>query len=400
MLKVLTYTSLFPNHEQPNHGIFVENRLRHLAETGEVDFTVVAPVPWFPFKGRVFGRYATFARVPGKEIRQGVQVWHPRYPTVPKIGMGISPWLMAKGTLRFVENLVENLGGIDLIDAHYFYPDGVTAALIADRLGVPIVITGRGTDLNYLPKFRKPNQLIKQAIKQCDAMVTVCSALSVPLIELGADPTKVHVRRNGVDLNMFMPKPREDSRRKLGVDGLVLASVGQLIERKGHHLIIEALPSIPGATLIIAGGGAELSSLKSMAKQLGVEDRVRFVGNVPHETLVEVYNASDILVLASSREGWANVLLEAMACGTPVAATRIWGTPEVVTNDVAGRLIPKRSSSAIAETIRDLITHLPDRNATRAYAEQFSWDETTSGLIELFKSISQQPNCNARINSN
>jgi glycosyltransferase involved in cell wall biosynthesis len=164
-------------------------------------------------------------------------------------------------------------------------------------------------------------------------------------------------------------------------------TVGYLIERKGHHLVIEALQRLPQFQLVVVGSGPERKALDDLAQRLGVAERVQFVGTVPQSELYLYYSAADVLVLASSREGWANVLLEAMACGTPVVATRIWGTPEVVTAPVAGRLAGERTAGALSEAVRDLFGNLPSRSDVRRYAEQFGWAETTQGQIELFRSI-------------
>jgi teichuronic acid biosynthesis glycosyltransferase TuaC len=199
---------------------------------------------------------------------------------------------------------------------------------------------------------------------------------------------KVRVLRNGVDLKLFSPpRDREAARRRFGLTGPTMVSVGALIERKGHHITIGALPNLPGVRLLLAGKGAEQANLEALAKRLGVADRVSFLGQQGHEVLPELYAAADLSVLSSSREGWANVLLESMACGTPVVATAIWGTPEVVAVPEAGRLMAARTAEACAEAVKALLADPPDRAATRAYAEGFSWDATTQGQIELFQSI-------------
>jgi glycosyltransferase involved in cell wall biosynthesis len=263
----------------------------------------------------------------------------------------------------------------------------VAAALLARRLGKPLVITGRGTDLNLLPRWRRVRRMIRWAAERADACITVSAALREVLIELGIDAGKVRVLRNGVDLVTFAPRNREAARRAWGLEGPTIASVGHLIERKGHDHVIAALPALPDVRLLIAGDGPERRRLESLAAELGVAERVRFAGTVPHERLTEVYNAVDALVLASSREGWPNVVLEALACGTPVVATRVWGTPEIVTQPEAGLLLDERTPAAIAAGMRRLLAAPPDRAATRRFAERFSWDETTAGQIELFRSI-------------
>ncbi len=387
-LRILTVSHLYPNAEMPHFGVFVENRLRHLVASGAVESRVVAPVPWFPLGWPGLGAYARWARVPVLEERFGITVDHPRYAVLPKVGMLLQPAAMAAALRRHVARQCRGGAGIDLVDAHYFYPDGVAAVRLARALGKPVVVTARGTDLNLLPeKHPIVRRLIVRAAEEADALVTVCAALKDVLVGLGLPEEKVTVLRNGVDLELFRPLPREGLRAALGLAGPTLLSVGHLIERKGHHLVIEALADLPGHTLLVAGEGPERRALEGLAAQRGVAGRVRFLGAVPHARLAELYAAADVLVLASSREGWANVLLEAMACGTPVVATALWGTPEVVDAPAAGRLMPERSAAAVAAAARALLADPPERTATRLHAERFSWEATTAGQLALFRRV-------------
>lgn len=386
-LRLLTFSTLFPNAAAPHHGVFVENRLRHLVASGEAESRVIAPVPWFPSSNPRFGTYATYAAAPRREVRHGIEVDHPRYPLIPKIGMTVAPALLYSWSLPAVRRLLRSGYDFDLIDAHYFYPDGVAAALIARRLGKPVTITARGTDINLIPEYSLPRRQILWAADRADGMITVCQALKDEMVELGIPAERIVPLRNGVDLDLFLPGDREALRRKYGLDGPTLISVGHLISRKAHDLVIEALPHLPEFRLLVAGEGPEDAALRALAEKLQVANRVSFLGRRPHEELPGLYAAADVLVLASSREGWANVLLEAMACGTPVVASNVWGTPEVVAAPEAGRLMRERSGIAIAEGVRDLFAALPDRAATRRYAEGFSWEATTQGQLDLFRSI-------------
>lgn len=388
-MKILLFSSLYPSAARPIHGVFVETRLQELLKTGAVQAKVVAPVPWFPLKSPRFGEYAQFAATPHFEERNGVDVHHPRYLLLPKVGMNLAPDAMARSALPVIRKLMADGFDFDLIDAHYYYPDGVAAMLLSKWLGKPFVVTARGTDLNLIPEYPKPRRRILETAAAASASIGVCQALMDTLAQLGADRDKLHTLRNGVDLNRFVPEDVQAARTRLGLalDGTYLLSVGHLIERKGHHIAIEAMPHLPDVTLLIAGGGADLPVLQSQAKALGVADRVRFVGVVPHAELKWWYSAADALTLCSSREGWANVLLEAMACGTPVVATNIWGTPEVVSTPAAGQLMQSRTGSALATAWQALMHNKPPRAATRAHAERFSWDATTQGQLDLFSQI-------------
>jgi glycosyltransferase involved in cell wall biosynthesis len=392
-ISVLTFSTLYPNREMPYHGIFVENRLRSLLGSGEVAALVVAPVAWFPFGHQMFGRYATFARVPGEELRHGVTVLHPRYPLIPRVGMSSAPFLMYAALRHLLAEILKARFRFDLIDAHYFYPDGVAAVLLGRSLGKPVVITARGTDVNLLPEYRMPRRLVRWAAAQAAGLITVSEALRERLLELGVPGSRIQVVRNGVDLELFAPRDRAAARRELGLDadGPVVLSVGWLIPRKGHDLAIRAVAAMPEVTLVIVGEGPEATSLQRLADQLGSSERVRFLGSMPQEQLARVYSAADVLLLASSREGLPNVVLEALACGTPVVASAVWGTPEIVAAQAAGRLVQERTPAAFAAAIRDLLAAPPARAAVRAYAERFAWGPTTAGQLRLFRSVLNCP---------
>jgi glycosyltransferase involved in cell wall biosynthesis len=370
-LRLLTFSTLYPNPAQPNHGVFVENRLRHLVASGAAESAVLAPVPWFP------GRAPGMSAVPAEESRHGLTVCHPRFAAPPGLGMYSNPLALYGAARRVLRRLLDAGARFDAIDAHYLYPDGVAAVWLGRRFGLPVVITARGSDASQLPHYAVPGRLIRQAIAGADALIAVSAGLAEGLVALGAPPGKVTVLRNGVDLGLFRPPAdRAALRAELGLEGPVLLSVGLLIERKGHHLTVEALRELPGHTLLVAGEGPERASLLALAERLGVAGRLRLLGAQPHARLPQIYGAADVMVLASSREGWANVLLESMACGTPVVASPAWGSREAVTAPEAGLVLEART-----------ITSPPDRGATRAYAERFGWEETTAGQLALFRRV-------------
>ena len=386
MIRILTFSTLFPNLKQPHHGVFVETRLRHLVESGKVDASVVAPVPWFPFRHPRFGTYSHYSAIPAEETRHGLRIRHPRYPVIPKIGMTIAPLLLAQAMKPVIGKILDE-NDIDLIDAHYFYPDGVAALKLGRYFNKPVVITARGTDINLIPQHNLPRKMILWAAKNAAASITVCEALKTEMVAMGASAEHIHPIRNGVDLDLFQPIDRDTQRAAFGLDQFTLLSVGLLQPRKAHDLVIGALPMLPDVRLYIAGDGPERNNLNALAASLGVTDRVTFLGSVSQSGLRQYYGAADALVLASSREGWANVLLESMACGTPVIASNVWGTPEVVREHAAGLLLKERTAASIADAVTALRANPPARTATRQYAEQFSWAETTDKQIALFNRV-------------
>ena len=386
-MKILTFSTLYPDAARPHHGIFVETRLRHLLESGRVESRVVAPVPWFPSGHPRFGHYAAHARVPRAEVRHGIQVLHPRYPLLPKIGMTLAPLLLARAVRPVLERIAREGYAFELIDAHYFYPDGVAAAMLGRSLGKPVVITARGSDVNLLAQFALPRRMILWAARRAAALITVSAALKTALVRLGAEAGKITVLRNGVDTRMFHPVDRAVERARLGLSGTVLLTVGNLVENKGHDLVLGALRELPETTLLVIGEGEDAANLRTLARWLGIAERVRFLGAMPQEELAVYYGAADALVLASSREGWPNVLLEAMACGTPVVSTRVGGTPEIVAAQEAGVLIAERSAQGVADGVRRLLQDYPDREKTRRYAERFGWEDTSRGQMKLFERL-------------
>lgn len=389
MVRILLFSTLYPNAAQPLHGLFVEQRLLKVLATGRAEARVVAPVPWFPSTSPRFGEYAQFASVPRRETRNGQRVEHPRFLRLPKIGMSSAPLAMALGALPTLRRIRAEGYDFDLIDAHYYYPDGVAAALLSKWLGRPLTITARGTDINLIPDYRLPRAQIRWAAERASTSIAVCEALGAEMRDLGlVAPSKLRVLRNGVDLKRFQPMDRAEARRRLDLPaGRWLLSVGWLVERKGHDIAIRALPRLPDWKLVIAGSGELEGELRALAQSLGVGERVRFAGGVPQAELPIYYSAADALVLASSREGWANVLLESMACGTPVVASSVWGTPEVVATPVAGTLMPERTPDGLIAALERLMANYPERSATRAYAERFDWDATTEGQLEIFERL-------------
>ena len=388
-IRTLLFSTLYPSTVRPGHGIFVETRLRELLKTGQVETKVVAPIPWFPLRNPRFGRYAKLASTPETETHNGISVYHPRYFLPPKIGQNIAPYALAAGALPTVRRLIEDGFDFDLIDAHYLYPDGVAASIIARKIGKPFVSTARGSDINLFRAFAIPRRLIQKTLQQSTANIGVCRDLVEQMEELGAPPENSIVLRNGVDLLRFFPVDRNKARSELQIpeNGLVLLSVGNLIDLKGHDLVIRLLGERSQGILIIVGSGPKEHSLRQLAESLGLAERVIFAGQQPNDQLKTYFCAADVTVLASSREGWANVLLESMACGTPVVATNVNGTPEVVTGSVAGRLAECRDVKSLQSALESLLAEYPDRFAVRRYAENYSWDATSEGQMVIFRKL-------------
>ena len=394
-LKVLTFSTLFPSSVRPGHGIFVETRLRELLKSGAVASRVIAPVPWFPSQNPRWGDYARFAATPAREQRNGLDVLHPRYLLLPKVGMTTAPLTLALGARAAVCQLIDEGFDFDVIDAHYYYPDGVAAALLARWFGKPLTVTARGSDVNLIGQHALPRRFMRWASTVAGASIGVSQALVERMRELGLGSARQLTLRNGVDLGRFQaPADRAALRAQLGVAGSpLLVSVGNLLPVKGHDLVIEALGLMRrqgiDARLCLIGAGPLREELQGLASRLGLAGEVRFLGSLPQEQLASWYGAADMLVLASEREGWPNVLLESMACGTPVVATAVGGIPEIVSPPSTGRIVRQRSAQGLAEACIDLWRDLPPREAVCGHAQHFGWQETTQGQLNLFQTLSK-----------
>jgi glycosyltransferase involved in cell wall biosynthesis len=294
----------------------------------------------------------------------------------------VAPLLLAAAAYNAVADQAPNF---DVLDAHYFYPDGVAAVLMAQRLRKPVVITARGSDINVLPKALLPRRWIRWAVKQADVIITVSGALRDAILELDVGQPRIEVLRNGVDLAQFAPLEQASARARLGwTAGPVVLSVGKLVEAKGHHLVIRALVRLPGVRLVIVGEGPDRLSFQRLAAELGVGHRVSWVGAIPQSDLRSYYCAADVAVLASAREGMPNVVLESLACGTPIVATDVGGIGEIVPRSV-GVLLGERTPAALQAALEIILRAPPTRQAVRQHAEQLSWGPVVDAQIALYR---------------
>jgi teichuronic acid biosynthesis glycosyltransferase TuaC len=387
--RILTFTSLFPSSARPRHGIFVKTRLQQVQRRFPIDVRVIAPVPWFPFRSEAFGSYAKFAATPRHAtLDDGLQVSYPRYLMVPRLGVARQPDAMARAAMPEIDRLRASGWVPDLIDAHYLYPDGVAAALLSERTGIPFVMTARGTDVNVLARMPGPGRRIAWAAGHCAALIAVSAQLKQGLLDLGIDVSRVVVLRNGVDPEQFCPVDQTLARRELNLpDGPVIAAVGNLVPEKGFELAIEALTLLPAATLVLVGDGPQRSSLAALARRRGVSDRFRMHPVMPQSRLPSLYSAADVLAVTSTREGWPNVILEALSCGTPVVSVDVGAAVEMLTDPSVGRLVRSRDPEQLAAAIGSLLHTPPSRDAVRRHAARFDWATIAGAQFELFEDI-------------
>ncbi|MBM6578077.1 glycosyltransferase [Microvirga sp. SRT01] len=364
-MRVLTLSTLFPDASRPNFGVFVERQTRGLAAVPGVEVTVVAPVGLPPWPLSRSGHYRSLAQLPQRETWHGLDVHRPRFTTIP----GTQGRWHAAALERALVPVLDRLQ-FDVIDASFFFPDGPAAVALGRRYGVPVSIKARGADIHYWGRSTATAKQVLAAGRDADGLLAVSAAIRDDMIALGMPAERIAVHRTGIDRDRFHPRGRVPGRR--------VVAVGALIPRKGHDVVIRAVASLPGVTLDIAGEGPERERLAALIASLGVGDRVRLLGAVPHDDLPARIAAADVMALASASEGLANAWVEALACGTPVVVTPAGGAAEVVTA-AAGRLA-ERTPEAFAEAIGALLADpLPVEGVTASVAA-FGWDTNAAQL--------------------
>lgn len=394
-LRILTYTNLFPNHMHENRGIFIENRMRAFVEHSGAHLDVVAPIPYFP-KLPWPTRWSAFGQIAFEEERRGIRIYHPRYVVIPKVGMPMHGQSMYGASYNLLARL-HRANRYHLIDAHWIYPDGWAAVKIAKKLQIPVVLSARGNDINEYIEFPKIRPLIKWCLENCDHIISVCQALKDLMTPLGIPDAKITVVGNGVDLRTFHRVDREAARRQLALPlgRQILLSVGLLEPRKGHHILIEALHllrqrGIDLPRLYIIGGGLWRDKLATLIRKFALQDEVTLVGERPNRDLKFWYSAADVMCLASDREGWPNVLLEALACGTPVVASSVFGIPEIIRCQDVGRVVEHRTPDMFARHIMNALTQSWEASKIIAFAQQHTWNKTAQEVQKVFAGVLQQ----------
>jgi glycosyltransferase involved in cell wall biosynthesis len=393
---VLVWSSLFPGPAQPQAGIFIRERMFRVGQ--ELPLTVISPQPWFPMQGLI-RRFRPHFRpeLPRAERQQGVEVLRPRYFSFPGVLKSLDGVMMAIGARGTVRRLQQQ-GRADVIDAHFGYPDGYAASLVARWTGLPYTVTMRGTEQRHSrdPSLRKR---LVAGLRGASRVFAVSASLQRVAVQLGIDEGSVLVVGNGVDSSRFQPLPREEARHALGLapQARVLVTVGGLVERKGFHRVIACMPELlqryPDLHYLCVGApgpeGDYSATLRAQVAGLGLQQRVQFLGGMPPEQVRRVLSAADVMVLATRNEGWANVLLEALACGVPVVATDVGGNAEVICRSDLGAIVPFDDHPALVDAIREALGHDWDREGIRQYAADNDWSTRIPVLVREFRSIAR-----------
>lgn len=394
MKRVLSLSTLFPNSSAPRFGTFVARSLEALAARGDWHVTVVNPLGIPPI---AFGRYRALARAAVGGVENGVEVHRPRFTLIPRLGARANPSLIARAVLPLAERLHRERP-FDLIDAQFFYPDGPAAVALARRLGLPCSIKARGSDITLWGLKPFAARQMAQAAREAAGLLVVSEALARDMAALGIACDRLTVHYTGLDRTRFRPLAHAGLRTRLGgqlgIDlpetAPVLASVGTLTGRKGQAIVIEALPDLPGAHLLLVGTGPDEQSLRALAQRTGVAARVHFLGSLDHDLLPLVLSASDAMVLPTASEGLANAWVEALACGTPLVTTAVGGARELVAGPAAGVLV-EPAPAAVSAGIREVLARATPRETVAATVARFDWARHAAELAAHYEGIIAQP---------
>src|ERR1700733_850954 len=353
-MRLLFVSNLFPNASEPVRGVFNAQQVAALSKLCEV--TVVAP---------------TRTGMPD-QVRDGIRVIHPKCVNVPLLSRPWNGWLFA----RSIEPAVSR-EHFDMVLANWAYPDAYGVMLLAKKLNFPFATTVMGSDVNFLLENRMHKQQVLRALRASCVVFARSKALQSRLASEGIDSVILY---NGIDRNRFQSMDRAEVWRKLGLDGRRprVLYVGNLLQVKGPTVLARAAELLSGVDVIFVGAGTE----KIRAG--------RCVGARSHDEIPLWMNACDVLCLPSLSEGLPNVVLEALACGLPVVASRVGGVPELVRDGSNGFLVPPSDPSALAEGLRRALAAKWDRETIRASVSQFDWDVNARTVLEILNKPRQQ----------
>jgi glycosyltransferase involved in cell wall biosynthesis len=351
-MRVLILTKIFPNSVEPLSSPFNRQQFAALGRSCELE--VLATIPWFPgaAAAKRWSAAGRLASVPRHEQIEGLSVHHPRFAYVPKLAQGLLGPLYAASLAPAV---LRYRGRVDVILGSWAYPDGYAAVTLGELLGVPAVIKVHGSDLNVLARRKAPRRRMEAAFRRAARVVTVSRPLAEIAAELGAPRESIDVVPNGIDRTLFHPRDRMAARRALGIrgDGPVVLFVGHVAAAKGALDLVRAFATagerLKGTQLVMVGDGADFVECGRLAETLRVE--ATFTGAEPHERIPLWLAACDVLALPSWNEGVPNVVLEALASGRRVVATRVGGIPDVVATDELGELVAPRDPDALARAL-------------------------------------------------
>jgi glycosyltransferase involved in cell wall biosynthesis len=388
-LKVALITNLFPNPQEPIRGIFVFNLAKELKN--KCTLTVVSPLPWCPAFLHRFKKYQKLALIPKEFEIEGIKVYSPKYLAIPKLGV-IHPLFIFVSLFGTILNLRKKQG-IDVINAHWVFPDGVAVSWIARIMRLPLALTAHGCDINLYSSFPCRRPQIIGALKSANRVIAISEAQKKVMQGLKIKIGKITVIKNGVDFNDFILRNKEECRIKLGLPRgeKIILFVGQIIEVKGVNYLVEAVTrfrkeaSFP-FKLIIIGEGHLKNLYKQKVSDLNLSNEILFLEEKSRAEIPYWYGACDAFCLPSIREGCPAVILEALASGRPVAASRVGGIPELI-NKENGILFDAGNVNDLTVALKATLEKKWDAQEIRDTISGLSWADVAGKYLTVFNQV-------------
>lgn len=393
-LNILALSHLFPNNTQPNYGIFVLNRLRAVGNFCNIK--VIAPIKRYPFIDSFIRKQPSEISISRREQVDEIDIYHPIFFVVPRY----LKWSDALSYLWAVRPIVKILQckesfNFDLIDVHWTYPDIVAGYFLAKKYNKKFIVTVRGRNALYPGNKLLRQQILTRLLCKADFVITLSDELKCLVLEMGVAPTRVRTILNGVDTSCFFFQHSEISRKHLGIktQKKTIVSVGSLIEGKGHHELVRVMPKLlqnEKVELYIIGRVVPETGfnqvLQNMITDLKVSN-IHLVGEVDHNALADWYRAANLFCLITKAEGCPNVLMEALACGTPVVATNVGAIRELVIDGKNGFVIENDQIDSLEQTIRKALNWNWDRVQIAERMSTSGWLTCAEQVLEVYQSV-------------
>lgn len=379
-MKIQILSNLFPVPWAPNRAAFNRQQFENLAKSCEVRIIVI--IPWLE---RLKNRGKAVAR-----INNRIAIDYIWYLYLPKVARFLYPASLML-TLIFKIWSIRKFQP-DVLLLSWAYPDAVAGTILSRILGKPAVIKIHGSDINLHLEHSSRAAQIRWSMRKAKAVISVSKALALKLVDLGVPESKIHVIYNGVNQSMFRPMDKSVARKSLQLDDkrALLLFIGNLIPEKGCIDLLTAFEGLAAQhsniDLVYIGSGGSSEYINSRVEELDLRGRIRLLGSLSHDKLATWINACDLVTLPSYNEGVPNVLLEAMACGIPVVASRVGGIPEVVPEH-AGLLHEPGDTIELSRALLGGLNRSWDSQAIAASMGDFTWEKNSSQVSALLRSV-------------
>ncbi|MDE2028381.1 MAG: glycosyltransferase [Candidatus Omnitrophica bacterium] len=381
--KLLIFTNVFPDESTPNTGFYVKEQVMQLKAFFDIKVIKAKPSKSFGWNGTSFE----------KTIYDGIEIYTFQYTVLPKVGVFFS----GRSYLNAVRPLVKTIHkefDFDVIVAYWTYPEGHAAGKVAKEYGVPFLLRPRGSDINLFLDNPVLKSLIRVPLKLADRVVPVTEDMARKVKKLGVLHERVDFIHNGLNSREFYPLEKDNCRKEIGISmsEKVILFVGNFLEVKGIAPFLEAIrlldrPDNGGMVFYFLGKGPLGSAIEN-AREVLRYIKIKIIGDIAHGQLVKWLNAADLLCLPSKNEGCPNVVLEALACGLPVAASNVGGIPELINSPELGILFRPSDAGDMARSIEDALQRSWDKKRLMLRVAQQSWDKVGERLKMAINGLS------------